>query len=70
MPQNPNSQPPLVQQGPHARRSGTSVAIAYVGAFIRLVLVLVFAAAVCGAAYIAIRGIIYAVQITSQALGV
>ena len=70
MPQDPNDQQPLVQNRPRTYRDVTARVCGYVWESVRLVAVLVIAAAACGVAYIVVRTIIFGVVTVTQALGV
>lgn len=70
MPQNLNNQMPLIPKRPRTVGKLTLQLCRYVWAFAQLVAVLVLAAAVCGAAVIGLRAVIFAVTTCTRALGI
>ena len=70
MTQNPNNQGPVIPKQQQNIGSVASQLCAYIWALVRLAAVLIVAAAVCGAAYVALRAIVFAVQIVTQAMGI
>ena len=70
MPLNMNNQGPLVPKQPRTVGKVTLRLCRYVWAFAQLVAVLVLAAAVCGAAVIGFRAVLFAVTAVTQALGI
>lgn len=70
MAQQPNSQMPLLPQRPRRPSDGAAVIGEYVKAFVLLVIWIVLGTTVCGAAYVAIRAILWGVGVCTEALGV
>ena len=67
---NMNNQGPLVPKQRWTVGKVTLQLCRYVWAFAQLVAVLVLAAALCGAAVIGFRAVIFAVKTVTQALGI
>jgi len=67
---NMNNQGPLVPKQPLAVGKITLRLCRYVWALVQLVVVLVLAAAVCGAAYVGLRAVAFGVKTVTQALGI
>lgn len=70
MTQDPNNQLPLVPKTPRTPVSVTTTVGRYVMAFVRMCFWVVLTFAALAFVYVAFRGIIWAVRIACQALGV